>query len=109
MSGSSRLSVGAQSLWERRSKDSDAASVITVDEVTAELETRRASGVSWGGSYSDEDESVIASDEDDESDEEESETEASEEEEVETGEGAPSKPERTFSLRFSMTQSVLKN
>lgn len=47
MSGSSRLSVGAQSLWERRSKDSDAASIITVDEVTAELETRRASGVSW--------------------------------------------------------------
>ncbi|GAA5947906.1 hypothetical protein JCM3765_007023 [Sporobolomyces pararoseus] len=94
MSGSSRLSVGAQSLWERRSKDSDAASVITVDEVTAELETRRASGVSWGGSYSDEDESVIASDEDDESDEEESETEASEEEEVEAEEGAPSKPEQ---------------
>ncbi|GAA5917295.1 hypothetical protein JCM6882_004154 [Rhodosporidiobolus microsporus] len=50
MSGasSSRLSVGAQSLWERRSKDSDAASVVTMDEVTAELETRRASGVSWG-------------------------------------------------------------
>ncbi|BGP32113.1 ATP binding [Rhodotorula toruloides] len=47
MSASSRLSVGAQSLWERRSKDSDAASIITVDEVTAELETRRASGVSW--------------------------------------------------------------
>lgn len=56
MSGSSRLSVGAQSLWERRSRDSDVASVITVDEVTAELETRRASGVSWRASDSDEDE-----------------------------------------------------
>ncbi|GAA5820272.1 hypothetical protein JCM11251_005553 [Rhodosporidiobolus azoricus] len=58
MSGNSRLSVGAQSLWERRSKDSDAASVVTMDEVTAELETRRASGMSWGGGeggYSDED------------------------------------------------------
>ncbi|GAA6013886.1 hypothetical protein JCM10207_008223 [Rhodosporidiobolus poonsookiae] len=59
LSGSSRLSVGAQSLWERRSKDSDAASIITMDEVTAELETRqerRASGVSWGATseYSDE-------------------------------------------------------
>ncbi|GJN90646.1 hypothetical protein Rhopal_003658-T1 [Rhodotorula paludigena] len=52
LSGSSRLSVGAQSLWERRSKDSDAASIITVDEVTAELETRRASGVSWRASMS---------------------------------------------------------
>jgi mitogen-activated protein kinase kinase kinase len=100
MSGSSRLSVGAQSLWERRSKDSDAASVITVDEVTAELETRRASGVSWGGSYSDEEGSVIGSDEDDESDEEESETEASEEEEVEAEEGAPSKPERELLYLF---------
>ena len=56
MSGSSRLSAGAQSLWERRSRDSDVASVITVDEVTAELETRRASGVSWRASDSDEDE-----------------------------------------------------
>jgi mitogen-activated protein kinase kinase kinase len=43
-------------LWERRSRDSDVASVITVDEVTAELETRRASGVSWRASDSDEDE-----------------------------------------------------
>lgn len=56
MSGSSRLSVGAQSLWERRSRDSDVASVITVDDVTAELETRRASGVSWRASDEDEDE-----------------------------------------------------
>ena len=56
MSGSSRLSAGAQSLWERRSRDSDVASVITVDEVTAELETRRVSGVSWRASDSDEDE-----------------------------------------------------
>ncbi|GAA5880392.1 hypothetical protein JCM16303_003925 [Sporobolomyces ruberrimus] len=93
MSGSSRLSVGAQSLWERRSKDSDAASVITVDEVTAELETRRASGVSWGGSYSDEEDSIIGSDEEDDLDEEESETEASEEEEVAAEEGTVSKPE----------------
>lgn len=93
MSGSSRLSTGAQSLWERRSKDSDAASVITVDEVTAELETRRASGVSWGGAYSDEEGSVVGSDEEDLSDEEESETEASEEEEEEIQEGAPPKPE----------------
>ncbi|GAA5925359.1 uncharacterized protein JCM15063_005005 [Sporobolomyces koalae] len=97
MSGSSRLSVGAQSLWERRSKDSDAASVITVDEVTAELETRRASGMSWGESYSEDDEgddeSVVASDDDDESVTEESETETSEEEEVEPHEGVPHKPE----------------
>ncbi|GAA5984256.1 hypothetical protein JCM10908_006112 [Rhodotorula pacifica] len=59
MSGSSRLSVGAQSLWERRSRDSDVASVITVDEVTAELETRRISGVSWRASDSDEDEDIV--------------------------------------------------
>ncbi|GAA5868144.1 hypothetical protein JCM3774_001036 [Rhodotorula dairenensis] len=63
MSGSSRLSVGAQSLWERRSRDSDVASVITVDEVTAELETRRASGVSWRASDSDEDEDDVGREE----------------------------------------------
>ena len=102
MSGSSRLSTGAQSLWERRSKDSDAASVITVDEVTAELETRRASGVSWGGAYSDEEGSVVGSDEEDLSDEEESETEASEEEEEEIQEGAPPKPESKFSMPSSL-------
>ncbi|GAA6061960.1 hypothetical protein JCM10212_002002 [Sporobolomyces blumeae] len=92
MSGSSRLSVGAQSLWERRSKDSDAASVITVDDVTADLETRRASRASWSGLQSDEDESVIGSDEEEESDEEESETEASEDE-ADGPEGAPAKTE----------------
>lgn len=107
MSGSSRLSTGAQSLWERRSKDSDAASVITVDEVTAELETRRASGVSWGGAYSDEEESAVGSDEEDLSEEEESETEASEEEEEEIQEGAPSKPESTSHIASSLLHSIV--
>lgn len=67
MSGSSRLSVGAQSLWERRSRDSDVASIITVDDVTAELETRRQSGVSWRNSDEDdaeEDLSVYGRDDD---------------------------------------------
>lgn len=44
-SGTSRLSV-----WDRRSRNSDAASVVTVDEVTAELEERRASMETWADS-----------------------------------------------------------
>ncbi|GAA6034054.1 hypothetical protein JCM8097_000669 [Rhodosporidiobolus ruineniae] len=115
MSGasSSRLSVGAQSLWERRSKDSDAASVITMDEVTADLETRRASGVSWGGGYSDEESDaeseevvVVAGDEEEEdafeegfegedgfSDDEEDEDEYSDEEDVDEEEPGTAKAE----------------
>lgn len=38
---SSRRSTA--SIWDRRSRDSDAASTLTVDEITAELENRRAS------------------------------------------------------------------
>ncbi|CEQ39626.1 SPOSA6832_01165 [Sporobolomyces salmonicolor] len=96
MSGSSRLSVGAQSLWERRSKDSDAASVITVDEVTADLETRRASRASWGGAYSDDEGSDLEEEDqlDEDLSEEESEEETSGEEEDDEGEeGTPAKAE----------------
>ncbi|SGY23847.1 BQ5605_C019g08988 [Microbotryum silenes-dioicae] len=54
----SRLSVASSklSLYERRKSraDSDAASVLTVDDVTAELETRRASMLSYAESQSDE-------------------------------------------------------
>ncbi|KAK4051090.1 ATP binding [Microbotryomycetes sp. JL221] len=42
-SGASRAS-----LWDKRSKDSDSASIVTVDEVTAELENRRASWATAG-------------------------------------------------------------
>ncbi|GAA5950294.1 hypothetical protein JCM21900_001105 [Sporobolomyces salmonicolor] len=96
MSGSSRLSVGAQSLWERRSKDSDAASVITVDEVTADLETRRASRASWGGAYSDDEGSDLEEEDqlDEDLSEEESEEETSGGEEDDEGEeGTPAKAE----------------
>ncbi|GAA6057743.1 hypothetical protein JCM3770_001717 [Rhodotorula araucariae] len=100
LSGSSRLSVGAQSLWERRSRDSDAASVITVDEVTAELETRRASGVSWraggAGVEGSDDEGSDAGEsdiEDDLSDEEDSSEEDVEEEDVEEVEPGTAKPQ----------------
>lgn len=121
LSGSSRLSVGAQSLWERRSKDSDAASIITVDEVTAELETRRVSGVSWrasvgaGARGSDDEEDGEGSEtaesefEDDLSDEEDlTEDEDDEDDEVEDEPGT-AKPQGAsrFSLNMALPESVL--
>lgn len=83
MSGGSRLSA-----WDRRSKDSDSASVITVDEVTAELETRRASMASWTGSDDEEDgmrppSIELSLEDDDEFDDEETDEETSDEEEAE--------------------------
>lgn len=90
---SSRISVASRlsGAWDRRSHHSDAASVLTVDEVTAELETRRASMV---GYVSDEEEKTFdgllrppsialsrGGDADEESEEEDDEDDYSEEEE----------------------------
>lgn len=81
MSGGSRLSA-----WDRRSKDSDTASIVTMDEVTAELETRRASMASWTGSDDEEDgvrppSIELSIGDDDEFDDETSEDDTSDEEE----------------------------
>ncbi|KAK4048312.1 ATP binding [Microbotryomycetes sp. JL201] len=86
-SGASRLS-----LWDKRSRDSDVASIVTVDEVTAELENRRSSWIAAGveGSSEDEDaayrsssdlsaESVFLGDDDD-GEEESDDTDESEQE-----------------------------
>ncbi|KAM0791161.1 hypothetical protein ACM66B_005645 [Microbotryomycetes sp. NB124-2] len=98
-SGASRLS-----LWDKRSKDSDAASIVTVDEVTAELENRRAS---WAaatneGSSEDEDapyrsssdlsaESVLL-DEDDDVEESDDTDDSEEERDQAVGAGQAGKP-----------------
>ncbi|GAA94980.1 uncharacterized protein L969DRAFT_53176 [Mixia osmundae IAM 14324] len=46
-SGSSRLSTSSRLSVARSGRDSDGASLLTVDEVTAELENRRLSTTSW--------------------------------------------------------------
>jgi len=111
LSGSSRLSVGAQSLWERRSKDSDAASIITVDEVTADLETRRASwraSMGAGARDSDEDDDGEGSEtaesefEDDLSDDDDLSDEEVDEDEVEEDEPGTAKPQGASSFLFSL-------
>ena len=63
-SKSSRRSKSSRmSGWDGRSKDSDSASMITVDEVTAELETRRKSLASYMSGDDNEEELPIEEDE----------------------------------------------